>query len=80
MDANQGYAPSYGQDPWTQKAEKLVNDQLGSSSKIFFVPTGTGANVLALKLACKRYESVICSDIAHIQYPRERRSGIDCWM
>ncbi len=32
------------------------------------VTTGTGANVLALKLACRRHESTICTDIAHIQY------------
>ena len=32
------------------------------------VPTGTGANVFALKLSCRSYESIICTDIAHIHY------------
>ena len=35
---------------------------------MFFIPTGTGSNIFALTLACRRHESVICTDIAHIQY------------
>lgn len=68
VEANKGYANAYGQDNWTQKAEQLVNESFGHHCKVLFVPTGTGANVLALKLSCRSYESVICSDIAHIQY------------
>jgi threonine aldolase len=68
VEANTGYAKAYGSDPWTQKAEELVNRAFGSPCKAIFVPTGTASNVLALKIACKRYESVICSDIAHMQY------------
>ena len=66
--ANEGFAPSYGSDPWTEEAQKLIQKAFKSPCRVFPVPTGTGANVLALKLACKRYESVICTDIAHIQY------------
>ena len=65
-DANKGYAPAYGLDPWTAKAEELIHKAFNSKPKVLIVPTGTGANVLALKLCCKRYQSVICSDIAHI--------------
>ncbi len=67
-DANRGYAPSYGSDPWTAQAEELIRHSFKSCRKVFIVPTGTGANVLALKMACKRYESVICTDIAHMHY------------
>jgi len=67
-EANEGYAPSYGLDPWTQEAEGLIQKAFKTSGKVFVVPTGTGANIFALKLCCKAHQSVICTDIAHIQY------------
>jgi threonine aldolase len=68
VEANQGYTPSYGADLWTEKAQKLIQRVFKSSCKVFIVPSGTGSNVFGLKLACRRYESVICTDIAHIEY------------
>ena len=68
LEANQGYAPSYGSDDWTAEVEKLIHQAFKAKPKILIVPSGTGANVLGLKLACKRHESVICTDISHIQY------------
>ncbi|HXW53552.1 MAG TPA: aminotransferase class I/II-fold pyridoxal phosphate-dependent enzyme [Myxococcota bacterium] len=68
VEANVGYAPSYGADPWTDKAAKLIQETLRVKSPIFFVPTGTGGNILGLVLLCRRHESVICTDIAHINY------------
>ncbi len=67
-EANAGYAPSYGSDLWTEEAQKLIQENFKSKCKVFIVPTGTGANIFGLKLACRIYESIICSDIAHIQY------------
>lgn len=68
LDANTGFAPAYGSDLWTEKARKLIQEALGRPAKVLIVPTGTGGNVLAMKLACKRHESVICADIAHLYY------------
>src|SRR5262245_60898556 len=68
VEANRDYAPSYGSDSYTEEAQKLIQDALGAKCKVFMTPTGTGANIVALKLACHRHESVICTDIAHIQY------------
>lgn len=68
IDANEGSVPSYGSDPWTDEAEKAIQESFKSQCKVFIVPTGTGANVLALRLSCRRHESIICTDIAHIQY------------
>jgi threonine aldolase len=68
VEANQGYAPSYGSDLWTEEAQKLIQKTFKISCKVFIVPSGTGANVFGLKLACRRHESIICTDIAHIQY------------
>jgi threonine aldolase len=67
-EANEGYAPSYGSDAWTEEAGNLIQKAFKSNCKVFIVPTGTGANIFALRLCCKAYESVICTDIAHIQY------------
>lgn len=68
MEANHGYAPAYGGDAWTEKAQLLIQDTFKAKCKVFIVPTGTGANMFALILACRRYESVLCTDIAHIHY------------
>jgi threonine aldolase len=66
--ANEAYAPSYGSDSWTEEAQKIIQETFKAKCKVFIVPTGTGANIFGLKLACRRHESVICTDIAHIQY------------
>ena len=67
VEANAGYAPSYGSDPWTAKAQQLIQEVFKNACKVFIVPTGTGANIFALRLCCRAYESVICTDIGHIQ-------------
>jgi threonine aldolase len=68
VDANEGYAASYGSDPWTEEAQKLIQEVFRSQCKVFMVPTGTGANIFAFRLSCRAYQSIICTDIAHIQY------------
>ncbi len=67
-EANQGHAPAYGLDAWTEHAEQVIREAFKSTCEVLIVPTGTGANVLALNLACRRHESVICTDIAHMNY------------
>lgn len=67
VEANNGYASAYGSDPWTEEAERLIQKAFKSQCKVFMVPTGTGSNIFALRTACRSFESVICSDIAHIQ-------------
>ena len=68
LEANEAHAPSYGSDSWTEEAQKIIQETFKSQCKVFIVPTGTGANIFGLKLACRRHESVICTDIAHIHY------------
>ena len=58
---------SYGSDTWTAEAQKVIQDAFETICKVFIVPTGTGANILALKLSCLR-QSVLCTNISHIQY------------
>ncbi len=66
VEANDGHAPSYGDDFWTKELEGHFEETFGRKVKTLLVPSGTGSNVLGLKLACKRHESVLCSDMAHI--------------
>jgi threonine aldolase len=68
LEANKEDAPPYGLDSWTAQAEELIHHVFKNKPKVLIVPTGTAANVLAFKLACKRYESIVCTDIAHINY------------
>jgi threonine aldolase len=66
VEANEGHAAAYGSDPWTEEAQKLIQEVFKSKCKVLMVPTGTGANVFALRLSCRAHESAICTDIAHI--------------
>jgi threonine aldolase len=67
-EANTDFAPSYGSDSWTEKSSSLIAEAMGSPCKVLITSSGTGANVLALKLMCRRHESVICTDSAHINF------------
>ncbi len=68
MEANVGSASPYGCDAWTEAAQNLIQKAFQGTGRVFIVPNGTGANIFALRLCCKPYESIICTDIAHIEY------------
>ena len=67
QDANRGHAPAYGDDPWTARVRSLLQDLFETECEVFFVPTGTAANALALAALCQPYHSVLCHADAHIQ-------------
>ncbi|MDG0818239.1 threonine aldolase family protein [Bdellovibrio svalbardensis] len=64
--ANIEHAPSYGTDDWTEAAIKEFRKQFGTEAQVFFVFNGTAANVTALRALTRPYQSVFCSDVAHI--------------
>lgn len=64
--ANEGHAPSYGTDLVTEKAIELFRHHFGAEAQVYFVFNGTAANVLALQTVTSGYNSVLCSDVAHI--------------
>jgi len=65
--ANCDHQPSYGNDPWTQRACDLIRQVFEKpDAEIFFVFNGTAANSLALASLCQSYHSVICHELAHI--------------
>jgi threonine aldolase len=65
--ANSGHVVAYGEDEYTHRAERVFKDHFGSNAEVFFVLTGTGANVLSLASFTRSFNSVICAETAHIQ-------------
>ena len=66
-EANHGHAGAYGGDPWTARAASRFRDFFETDCEVFFVPTGTAANALALAALCRPYHSVFCHADAHVQ-------------
>lgn len=64
--ANNGHVKGYGYDSYTEEAVQSFKSIFGDDIDVFFVYSGTGANVLALESCIRSYEAVICSDVAHI--------------
>lgn len=65
-DANQGHAKAYAGDTYTEKAIESFKKHLGNNIDVYFVCTGTAANVLCLSALVKPYEGIICAESAHI--------------
>jgi len=68
LSCNTGPSVAYGDDPWTKKAIELIQHEFKNECKVLIVPNGTGANVLSLRICCQRYQSVLVSDISHIDH------------
>ena len=66
QEANSGHQMSYGGDPYTEKAEHIFKDLFGEQTQALFVFNGTAANVLSLRALLQPYESILCSDVAHL--------------
>ena len=63
---NEGHVVAYGDDPYTAAAAEKIRKELGAGAGVYFVFTGTAANVLGLKASTENWNSVICADTAHI--------------
>jgi threonine aldolase len=63
---NEGHVIAYGDDPYTKRAEEKFIEHFGENIDVYFVFNGTAANVLGIKTITKSYNSVICSDLAHL--------------
>jgi threonine aldolase len=63
---NVGHAFGYGHDEYTQRVESFVGSQFGQAARAYFVFNGTGANVLAIRAACRPWQAVICAETAHL--------------
>ena len=80
---NDGHEVAYGDDSVTEEFNQLVKKLFGSKAVGFPVFNGTGANVVALQAALKRWEAVICVESAHIHVDEggapEKMGGIKLW-
>ena len=80
---NDGHEIAYGDDTVTAEFNALVKKLFGSKAVGFPVFNGTGANVVALQAALKRWEAVICVESAHIHADEggapEKMGGIKLW-
>jgi threonine aldolase len=63
---NTGHTIGYGNDKYTEEAVGIFKKQLGSQCEVFFVFTGTGANVLGISAVTRPFNSVITAFTAHI--------------
>jgi threonine aldolase len=64
--ANEGHAPSYGSDKYTERAIAQFRTLFGSDAEVFFVYNGTGANVSGLSAITRPFHAILCAELAHI--------------
>ncbi|MED5465458.1 MAG: low specificity L-threonine aldolase [Myxococcota bacterium] len=64
--ANTNHAPSYGTDPLSAQAKAALKKHFGDRADIFWVFTGTAANVLAINALTQSHHAVLCADISHL--------------
>jgi threonine aldolase len=67
ISSNSGHVKGYGDDPYTEKAKELFKEHLGPDTEVFFVFTGTSANVLGLSGVTRSWNSIITAFTAHIE-------------
>lgn len=67
-EANTGYAMAYGDDPLTAEVTEQVRSVFEApQAVVHLVATGTAANSLILSCMTRPFETIFCSDEAHIQ-------------
>jgi threonine aldolase len=66
IEANRGFAASYGEDQVTARAADLVREMLDADAEVRFVASGTAANALSLAALCRPFEAVLAHEDAHV--------------
>ncbi len=65
--ANEGYAPSYGNDPIMARVRDRLREIFEApEAAVYLVATGTAANALAMSIACPPWAAVFCHRSAHV--------------
>ena len=63
---NVGHAYGYGHDDFTRGLDARFREQFGEIARAYPVWSGTAANVLSLRAACRPWEAAICAATAHL--------------
>lgn len=66
VNANKEHDFPYGNDHWSQLIKEEFCKLFGQSVDVYFVATGTAANVIGISSALRSFEGVICAETAHI--------------
>ncbi len=66
VEANAGFASSYGSDATTAAAAQAVRALLDADAEVRFVASGTAANAIACATLCRPFEAVLAHVHAHI--------------
>lgn len=64
---NTGHAIGYGSDIYTRQAVEIFKEQLGPETEVFFVFTGTAANVLGISSVTQSWNSLVAAETAHLE-------------
>jgi threonine aldolase len=66
-EANADHAVSYGDDPWTARAHRLLRDAFDApEAQPWLVFNGTAANTLALTSMCRSFHAAIVPQSSHL--------------
>ncbi len=65
--ANQGHAPAYGNDGWTEQAKRHIRDLFEMDCEVFFAFNGTAANALAMAGPLPVVPQHLCHEFAHVE-------------
>ena len=65
-EVNQGHVIAYGDDPYTAQVIDKFKEHFGNDIDVYFVFNGTAANVLGITALTRSFNSIICSDLAHL--------------
>ncbi len=64
--ANDGAALAYGNDAWTRRVDEAMSALFGREVIVSLLPTGTGANALALACVTRPWGAVLTHEESHI--------------
>jgi threonine aldolase len=65
-EANEGFAPAYGEDRWTQRLDEVLGRFFGTKVRAYAVATGTAANALGLATLTPPYGAILTHEQAHV--------------
>ncbi|WP_311486787.1 aminotransferase class V-fold PLP-dependent enzyme [uncultured Anaerococcus sp.] len=61
--------PGYGTDPHSENVRKLIKKALGDENvDIYFLPGGTGANIIGAAAGMRQQDSILSANTGHIEW------------